>query len=320
MRFLLFLFVTLFVAVASAQDLNPDRFYYRGTVGTEPRQLELTINNQQLGGSTLHSGNLWRLEGNWAYEGPARMTEMSQEGEAGGLWMLKISSSEQGYANTLTGMYDRGQAAAFELQKVADYVHSQTSQSRIDVSITYPFFLNPVAFNDIIQKTALDEQQDFLIEGQQAEINQELFNGWSLESDYQIHYASETVLSLLNTRFSYTGGAHPNTTYAVMNYQITNDRLAALSLGDLFSEDTLPTLTTYITDDLEDQGAAWIVDESVAVDKDLLSLFTFSPLGFNFYFPPYVVAPYVQGPFEVHLSTETLESLSIKSMLASFIK
>jgi hypothetical protein len=316
MRFLLF----IFFSVAAAQNLHPDRFYYRGTVGTEARQLELIITNQQLRGSTLHSGKRWRLEGNWAYEGPAQLTEINQNGEPGGLWMLKIASSEHGYADTLTGMYDHGQATPFSLQKVADYVHSQLSQSRIEVDITYPFFLSPFLFNDVVQKTAMDEQQGFLSEGQQAEINQELFNGWSLNSDYQIHFSSETVLSLLNTRFSYTGGAHPNTNYAVMNYQIVDDAVVPLSLNDLFSPDTLPDLVKHLIEELKRQDAAWIVDETVALNPELLSLFTFSPLGFNFYFPPYAVGPYAQGPFEVQVSIETLESLGIKNALPSFIQ
>ncbi len=67
MRRLLPLFFIFSLTIA--QDLSPDRFYYRGTLGTEPQQLELTINNQQLSGSVIHSGKLWNLEGNWAYEG-----------------------------------------------------------------------------------------------------------------------------------------------------------------------------------------------------------------------------------------------------------
>jgi hypothetical protein len=319
MRKLFFVLLMAF-SLATAQDLHPDRFYYRGTVGSEPRQLELSISNQELRGSTIHSGNMWTLEGNWAYEGPARLSEIGPRGEVGGSWMLKITSSSQDYASTLTGMYDYGQAMPFNLQKVADYVTSQISQSRVEATVQYPFFLGQTPLNDTVQTAALEQQKIFLLEGQQAEINGEMFNGWSLESDYDIHYFSETVLSLLNTRFSYTGGTHPNTEYQVMNVQIEKSTLSELSLDSFFSEEALLKLSSYITEELKKQHAAWIIDESVRLDQELLSLFTFSPLGFNFYFPPYAVGPYAQGSFVVTLSPQILEEQGIKSRLLSFIK
>ncbi len=127
-------------------------------------------------------------------------------------------------------MYDQGQAVPFSFHKVADYVSSQLVQSRVEANVRYPFFLNPSIFNTVVQNTALEEQKAFFQQGQEAETKGEVLNGWSLESDYQIHYASDTVLSLLNTRFSYTGGAHPNTEYMVINVQVQDQELREIGL------------------------------------------------------------------------------------------
>ncbi len=88
----------------------------------------------------------------------------------------------------------------------------------------------------------------------------------------------------------------------------------------LFEATSLLVLSQYLTKELKKQDAAWIIDESVGVENKLLSLFTFSPLGFSFYFPPYSVGPYAQGPFEVQVPLTTLQALDIESKLLSFIQ
>ena len=315
-----FIFVLWFCwTLVLAQDISPDRFYYRGMVGGEQWQLELNLNNQQLSGTTVHGGQTWFLEGNWAYEGPARFSERSQEGDPGGLWLAKISTSSEDYAGTLTGTYDAGQAVPFSLNKVAEYVTSQLVQGRISSMVSYPFFLDPTMFNDVVQSLALEEQQAFFIEGQNLEISGEMFNGWTQETRYQIQYAGEQILSLLGRRFVYTGGAHPNTDYVVTNVRIVDQEVLEINLDDLFQEADLPALSQYVSQELEKQGAAWILDGSVALGKAELELFTFSSSGFTFYFPPYSVGPYAQGTFEVLLPLETLQQLGFETKLSSFI-
>jgi Protein of unknown function (DUF3298)/Deacetylase PdaC len=318
MKFLLTLFFS--GSLVLAQDLTPDRFYYLGTVGTEQCQLELSLNNQQLSGISVRAGQTWFLEGHWAYEGPARLTERNQAGEQGGLWLAKISTSSQDYAGTLTGMYDDGQAVPFSLHKVAEYVSSQLIQGRIQSTVSYPFFIDPIIFNEAVQTVALEEQRAFFVEGQDLETKGEVFNGWTLETKYQIHYASKNVLSLLGTRFLYSGGAHPSTDYVVINLRTNGDELLEIGVDDLFKDDALPVLIQYVSDELKKQDAAWIVDASVILSKTDLRLFTFSALGMTFYFPPYLVGPYAQGTFEVELPMETVQQLGLESMLPSFIQ
>jgi Protein of unknown function (DUF3298)/Deacetylase PdaC len=313
------LLLSFLFSVAMAQDVIPDRFYYLGTVGTKPQQLELSLNNQQLSGTTIHSGQTWFLEGNWAYEGPARLNEISQSGDGGGLWLAKISTSSQDYAGTLTGTYDNGHAVAFSFHKIAEYVSSQLRQGRIVSTVTYPFFLEPLIFNEAVQTLALKEQQAFFSEGQALESKGEVFNGWTLETDYQIQYAGTTMLSLLGRRFMYTGGAHPNTDYVVINVQAKDDMLKDITLDDLFDEADRQVLTSFIKDELKKQDATWILDDFVLLTNTELSRFTFSALGITFYFPPYVVGPYAQGTFEVVVPPQILHDLGLESELLSFM-
>lgn len=307
----------LFMTSLSLAQLTPDRFYYIGTLGSAPLQLELRLNNQHLHGLAIHSGKAWKLEGNWAYQGPARLNEVDLSGQSGGLWLASINTDSETYASTITGMYDQGDALAFSLRKVADYVQTQMVQSRINVRSSYPFFLEPAIFNEVVQRAALAAQMDFFAQGQQAELEGTMFNSWSLDSQYQIQYVSNTVLSLLVTEFAYTGGAHPNTHFQVINLELKDKELVELNLEDIFDTQAIAILQQYLSEQLAAQGAAWILDASVRLEPENLSLFTFSPLGLSFYFPPYSVGPYAQGSFTIEIPTQTLEALAIHSKLSS---
>lgn len=109
------------------------------------------------------------------------------------------------------------------------------------------------------------------------------------------------LLSLLETRSSYAGGAHPNTTYRSLNFWRRGSEVRRLELAALFREGVSyrQVLLAEVTRTLRARGAAWIVDGSVRLRERDLSVFTLSARGLTFAFAPYAVGPYAQGAFFV---------------------
>ena len=73
---------------------------------------------------------------------------------------------------------------------------------------------------------------------------------WSADETFAAHSPSPGFLSILFTEFSYTGGAHPNTEYRVMNFKPVGQptELRAMELKDLFPdpEKSVPLYWEYV--------------------------------------------------------------------------
>lgn len=109
------------------------------------------------------------------------------------------------------------------------------------------------------------------------------------------------LLSLLETRSSYAGGAHPNTTYRSLTFRRRGAEVRRLELAELFREGVpyRQRLLAEVTRALRARGAAWIVDGSMQLRERGLSVFTLSARGLTFTFAPYAVGTYAQGAFFV---------------------
>jgi hypothetical protein len=135
--------------------------------------------------------------------------------------------------------------------------------------------------------------------------------------DYRITFLSESALSIVFTSMVYTGGVHEN-------YRIDADNFALkpvseLSLVDFFrrgcnyreilglqSREALKrqawerSLSSAQFANIFDSqtGKEWLVEGTTFKDK---VVFTFSDEGFTLYFPPYQVAAFAYGSWEVTL-------------------
>ena len=248
------------------------------------------------------------LEGTVASDGAVRLSEYTQAvttlgRQLTGTFEGTLSSDSSEFAQTFSGTWRSpdGDTLPFTLTKIAEYAEVHFKQGSIEAGASYPVFVGPFATPDTrLQSNLTDSLFDFVQEGQGAWLAGELFNGWSLEREQSITYASADLVSVAETLYVYTGGAHPNTGLAAYTLYADGERVRILTLKDFFlpEVDYLALLSPYVVNALLEQGAQWVVDGGVdGFTGDDLSVVTVSPTGLRFGFEPYAVGPYAQGTF-----------------------
>lgn len=146
---------------------------------------------------------------------------------------------------------------------------------------------------------------------------------WVADATFAAHRSSPGYLSILFTEYSYTGGAHPNTEYHVMNFQ-PDGRL--MSLTDFFPEPekSVPLYWEYVyakwcaenpykfplhysaiqdcgTDSADNPNT---YEEGKTLDD--LGRLVFSPLGATIVLGPYESGAYATGTITLDLPREDL--------------
>ena len=140
--------------------------------------------------------------------------------------------------------------------------------------------------------------------------------------DYRTTFLSESALSIVFTSMVYTGGAHENFRYVTENFALLPS-VQFLPLAYFFKYDYRKTLGALSIEALKKQawerslsneskeffsniydgdGFAkdWLVEGTTFEDNKKV-YFTFSGEGLTLYFPPYHVAPFAAGTWEVTL-------------------
>ena len=146
--------------------------------------------------------------------------------------------------------------------------------------------------------------------------------------DLDIVHATEKAVSLVETRWEYTGGAHGNSLIAGRNFVSSNGEVLQLKLDDLFdpASDWSYRMIKHCVLDLRSQGASHIpetpidgVDDGGLLLIDDLASFTMSPDGFRIYFGPYHVGSYAEGIYTVQIPYDIIrDCLTADSPARSF--
>lgn len=146
-------------------------------------------------------------------------------------------------------------------------------------------------------------------------------NNWTLTASYEIYEHSADVASLVYTVGNYTGGAHPNYVYVTYTFDFVDQSL--ISPEDLFvrGRDPWATIAPLVEADLRDQlgdaaDASWIADGAGAT-PDNYRAFALTEDALVFFFPPYQVAAYAAGGFEVRIPLDALEGVIRPQFLAA---
>jgi Deacetylase PdaC/Protein of unknown function (DUF3298) len=329
------LFLILFILVISlsfAQDVAFQRFYYLGTVGEDAVQLELTLNGNEVTGSYYYNiiGTPIELRGKQTGDltetgQPYTIGELDENGKTVATFEGELSSTNLEFGNSFTGTWtgNNGVTLPFKLGRVAEFAKLSLKQNRTESSVNYPVFSGDLTvFNEAIDQTKqLESTLDFFEEGQVSQTKDELYNGWTLIVNHEIKYASKGFISILVPIYTYTGGAHGNTGFDALNYLKEGEGVRRLELRGVFTEnaDLKPVLAT-VTEELEAKQASFIVDGSVTLTEQDLSVFTLSPKGITFHFAPYGVASYAEGIFEITVPLEGLEGVLQPEIVAEFLK
>ena len=124
------------------------------------------------------------------------------------------------------------------------------------------------------------QQQEFL--AQARENLKTLPDDIKLTADYHIaiKYYSRHLLSLLETSFTYPGGAHPNTTFISYNARIDHGTVEPFDIAGLFKPGTpcFSGLSAYILSELRHRGAEWVTNGQIkSLKPEDLSTFLPAP-------------------------------------------
>jgi Deacetylase PdaC/Protein of unknown function (DUF3298) len=326
-----FLLMLSFIATfAFSQDLSYQRFYYLGTVGEESVQLELTLNGNQAIGSYSYDiiGTPIDLRGSREGEEtdtglPYTIQEFDGDGKAVARFEGELSSSSLEFGSTFTGTWtgDNGLTLPFNLQRVAEFAKATFQQNRIESSVHYPVFTDELAgFNNVVdQQGQISSILKDFEQGQSIQKDNELYNAWTIYADHTITYASSSLLSMLETIESYTGGAHGNLGFAGHTFLKEETGVRRLELRDLFTDNAdLEPMVEFITRDLTAQEATFVADGSVTLGENSLFVFTLSPQSITFHFAPYEVGSYAEGPYESVVPFEFVKEILHPELLAEF--
>lgn len=311
------LFICLFLlSLGFAQSA-----YFTGIISDGfPIQMELEFRDSAITGSYYYEsvGATLELDGGIS-NGSIRLEEYSQANaiaQLTGTFSGILAINEESHIEQFTGTWANayGNAFPFILNKFADYVDISMRQGGINTTNRYPYFLRPshAALNDYLQNTFIERQLDFFREGQNLLSSSDLGVGWDLDSRLTLRYASADFISMEESIYLFTGGAHGNIGLASHNFMIEKAGLRILELRDMFAAraDFVTILNQLILADLGRQSAAWVLDGTVTqLSEQDLQVFTVSPLGLSFLFEPYIMGPYAQGSFEVLLPFDAIPEL-----------
>ncbi len=295
--------------------------YFTGIISDGfPIQMELEFSDTKITGSYYYESVGVTLELYGAIENAnIRLEEYNQQdsvaqltGTFSGTLSTNDTSQNEQFSGTWASAY--GNAFPFILSKFADYVDISIRQGRIKTTNRYPYFVRPnhTVLNDYLQNTFIERQLNFFREGQNLLNSNDLTTGWALDSLVTLRYASADFVSMEESIYLYTDGAHGNIGLASHNFMIEEAGLRILELRDMFTAraDFLTPLNQIILADLGGQGAAWVLDATVTqLSEQDLQVFTVTPLGLNFLFEPYLMGPYAQGNFEVLVSFDVIPEL-----------
>ncbi len=134
---------------------------------------------------------------------------------------------------------------------------------------------------------------------------------WEGNQTFEIVHDSLHLVSMRQSTYEYSGGAHGMSADRGRNFVIADGHAREFNLPDLFAAGTdwQPRLAQYCLEDLRRQTASSVIDGSVTNFSDEeLSAFTVSPSGIQIHFAPYAVGCYAEGAFVVHAPWHLLRS------------
>ncbi len=135
---------------------------------------------------------------------------------------------------------------------------------------------------------------------------------WSAELSYEVRRNDSAMFSVLFTYYTYSGGAHPNSTFEAFNFLLPDG--ARVELAELFMRKGIERISAISIAQLKrDLGGPegmtdtdWIARGAGANARNFAS-FILLPTELAIYFNPYQVAAYAAGPQEVHIPLARLK-------------
>ncbi len=349
MRTIVAAFVFLVISpLVFAQDKDTSKYYYVGTIGDQPMQMELQLEGSDVRGSfysvdgSSTDGSRQSLLGTidpknsslklTVKKEEAHNNTKSPDAKEHAAIDARYTPIPGGMGTNIEGSYIEKNGSVrlpLNLTKVANYEFFKVKQGNFsEAEWSYPKLISK---NEVIQKIssklsgsmkpALDEYQKDAKEGFMSDL---ITSTWLFTYEYSIEYYSEALISFTGLVYSYTGGAHGNTYFVSSNYAVNYEESTLLKLADLFKKDSdyVKVLSDLIIKDLKRQKAGWVVAGDIkSLKEDEIGPFALSPAGIRFAFAPYAVGSYAEGAYFVTVSYESIKSvIDPQGPLWQFIK
>ncbi|MCU0497446.1 MAG: DUF3298 and DUF4163 domain-containing protein [Anaerolineae bacterium] len=187
-------------------------------------------------------------------------------------------------------------------------------QASFTMDVAYPAWLVDHAFADTILTEVINGMRSEYGEFFTDDSLYGMSAHWSLIGGYEELWRSESIVNLVYTFSTYTGGAHPNSFYRTFTFDLENEREVMLS--DLFNTDletVLVTLVPLIQADLRTQMGEWAegawIEDGTGFDPLSYGNWAIDDTALYFFFPPYQVAAYAAGSFRVAIPLESMSAL-----------
>ena len=140
---------------------------------------------------------------------------------------------------------------------------------------------------------------------------------WEGMLDTGIVWLGTNLVSLFQTRYEYTGGAHGSSTALGRNFVLTGGKAREFALADLFRPGTewVEALSVACLRELRLQHASWVMPDTLPAFQvkefkaEALGSFNVDRAALFIHFDPYAVGPYVEGTFHVAIPWRELEKL-----------
>ena len=139
-------------------------------------------------------------------------------------------------------------------------------------------------------------------------------HGWTLDREASVVYEGDSVICILFTEMSFTGGAHPNSRRTFANFELSKGLEVAL---DDILVDGYEARLNAVGENIFREVRGLKKDESLedagfSFEGGVFSLndnFGISADGLIFYFNDYEIAPHVMGPTELTIPYDEIPSL-----------
>ncbi len=224
-------------------------------------------------------------------------------------------------------------AATLNLDQKTYTTKSKTGY--FSVKVKYPYLTDKVSgakqFNQAVDKQIHQMIRQFKKSisspKQLRDLNQRIKmiplneNSNTLDVDYKVFSHSHGIISVRFTEGTFFyGAAHPNSSFAVLNFDLINQK--TLNLKGLFKTFStyLPTIAQYARDALQQKLLTkdnkpehaiqqTMINDGTKPSKKNFQFWNITPDGLLISFPPYQVAAYVYGPQEVTIPYAKLKGL-----------
>lgn len=183
---------------------------------------------------------------------------------------------------------------------------AQAKRGFYEATSSYPVFAGAsevahLANAEIAKKARADFDRFVRDSKQEARFGRPA-NPWGYESKTVVALATDSLVSVYLDRYEYSGGAHPNTFQAPLNFGIVAGRAKRLTLRDVVKPGTEVTvLQQVVRARLNAAKKTRGGDPVDSIEKDLGDSFVVTRAGMTWLFPAYSVGPYAEGSYEVKI-------------------